>query len=89
MINIDKLADTLCNFKGRSYKLPQENKFTQRTAFQMKLDELENNYNIKLMINTSFNLNGEPIVNSLDDAIRTFYTSGLDVLIINDFYIAK
>ena len=53
------------------------------------LDELENNYNIKLMINTSFNLNGEPIVNSLDDAIRTFYTSGLDVLIINDFYIAK
>jgi hypothetical protein len=42
MINIDKLADTLCNFKGRSYKLPQENKFTQRTAFQMKLDELEN-----------------------------------------------
>lgn len=42
MINIDKLAETLCNFKGRTYKLPQENRFTQRTAFEMKVDELEN-----------------------------------------------
>lgn len=42
MINIDKLADTLCNFKGRSYKLPVENRFTQRTAYEMKIDELEN-----------------------------------------------
>ena len=42
MINIDKLAETLSNFKGKTFKLPQENRFTQRTAFQMKVEELEN-----------------------------------------------
>ena len=45
--------------------------------------------NVPILLNTSFNIKGEPIVCSPSDAIRTFYTSGLDVLIINDFYIAK
>jgi Carbamoyltransferase C-terminus len=40
-------------------------------------------------LNTSFNLKGEPIVNSPFDAIRTFYTSGLDALILDRYLIAK
>jgi len=41
------------------------------------------------VLNTSFNLKGETIVNSPFDAIRTFYTSGLDALILDRYLIAK
>ena len=42
-----------------------------------------------VLINTSFNLAGEPIVETPSDAIRTFYSSGLDVLYIEKFRITK
>jgi len=32
---------------------------------------------------------GEPIVNSPYDAIRTFYSTGLNVLVLGDFIITK
>ena len=41
MINLDRLVDVLNNFKERPYKLPQENRFTQRTVYQMKINSLE------------------------------------------------
>ena len=45
--------------------------------------------NVPIVLNTSFNLNGEPIVMTPYDAIRTFFTSGLDYLIIDNFIISK
>ena len=42
-----------------------------------------------VIMNTSFNLKGEPIVCTPKDAIRTFYSSGLDFLVLGDFMIAK
>ena len=44
---------------------------------------------VPAVLNTSFNLKGEPIVNSPFDAIRTFYTSGLDALILDRYLITK
>lgn len=41
------------------------------------------------VMNTSFNLKGEVIVNTVFDAVRTFYTSGLDALVIENFVIRK
>lgn len=41
------------------------------------------------VLNTSFNLHGEPIVCSPDDAIKTFLNSGLDALAIESYYITK
>ena len=38
------------------------------------------------LINTSFNLHGEPIVNNINDAMRAFEESGLDTLLL-DFHI--
>ena len=40
-------------------------------------------------INTSFNLAGEPIVETPSDAIRTFVSSGLDYLCIGSFLVSK
>lgn len=44
---------------------------------------------VPIIINTSFNIQGEPIVCSPADAVRTFFTSGLDVLVIGDFVVCK
>lgn len=44
---------------------------------------------IPVLLNTSFNVMGEPIVESPVDALRCFFTTGLDVLVINDFIISK
>jgi carbamoyltransferase len=45
--------------------------------------------NVPVLINTSFNLNGEPIVMSPEHAIRTFYSCGLDILVIGNYVIKK
>ena len=39
---------------------------------------------IPVLLNTSFNVMGKPIVHSVEDAIAVFYTSGLDALVIED-----
>jgi carbamoyltransferase len=44
---------------------------------------------VPIMLNTSFNLNGEPVVMTPEDAIRTFYTCALDVLYLGNVRIAK
>ena len=44
---------------------------------------------VPVIMNTSFNLRGEPIVCTPKDAIRTFYSSGLDFLVMGDFVVAK
>jgi carbamoyltransferase len=44
---------------------------------------------IPLVLNTSFNLNGEPIVCSPEDAIRTFHACGLDVLYLGNVRLTK
>ncbi|HEY1495715.1 MAG TPA: carbamoyltransferase C-terminal domain-containing protein, partial [Candidatus Solibacter sp.] len=44
---------------------------------------------VPVLINTSFNLRGEPIVSSPADALKTFYASGIDCLAIEDYLIEK
>jgi carbamoyltransferase len=51
--------------------------------------EFEKLTGVPVVMNTSFNLRGEPIVASPTDAVRTFYTSGLDALVIGDFVVEK
>jgi len=41
------------------------------------------------LVNTSFNVSDEPIVNSPYDAIKCFFESGLDFLVINNYIIDK
>ena len=42
-----------------------------------------------ILINTSFNVQGEPIVCTPADALRCFGGTGLDVLVLNDFVLRK
>ncbi|MEZ5844300.1 MAG: carbamoyltransferase [Hyphomicrobiaceae bacterium] len=42
-----------------------------------------------LLVNTSFNIRGEPIVNTPEDAYRCFLGTGLDVLVVGNAYLEK
>ena len=44
---------------------------------------------IPLLLNTSFNIKGEPIVCSPADALNTFSKSGLDKLALGNYYLTK
>ena len=44
---------------------------------------------IPMLLNTSFNIRGEPIVNSPGDAINTFKKSGIDTLVLGNFIVDK
>ena len=45
--------------------------------------------NVPVVLNTSFNLKGQPIVETPRDAIMTFYGCGLDALVIGNYCIKK
>ncbi len=53
------------------------------------ISEFDKITKIPVLLNTSFNLNGEPIVCSPSDAIRTFFSCGLDILILGNYIIKK
>ena len=44
--------------------------------------------NCPVILNTSFNVKGQPIVNSPKDAIECFLGTNIDVLVIGDYYLS-
>ena len=44
---------------------------------------------VPVLMNTSFNLRGEPIVNTPANALNTFGNSGIDVLVMENYWITK
>jgi len=44
---------------------------------------------VPVLLNTSFNVKGEPIVETPEDAIRCFLTTGMDYLVLHDLLIKK
>ncbi|MBV8152423.1 MAG: carbamoyltransferase, partial [Candidatus Eremiobacteraeota bacterium] len=44
---------------------------------------------VPVLLNTSFNLRGEPIVETPKDAINTFEWSGMDALVLGNVVVAK
>lgn len=57
--------------------------------FYQLIEAFEARTGVPIVLNTSFNLNGEPIVRSPSDAIRSFFTCGLDALFLGSYLIEK
>ena len=53
------------------------------------IDEFGKHTSVPVIMNTSFNLRGEAIVHTPTDAIRTFFSSGMDALVIGSFLVEK
>ncbi len=48
-----------------------------------------NSTGLPVLYNTSFNLFGDPLVCTPRDAVRSFYSSGIDTLFVGNFYLEK
>lgn len=53
------------------------------------ISEFEKLTSVGVLLNTSFNVKGEPVICTLRDALRTFWSTGLDVLAAGDFLVIK
>ena len=53
------------------------------------IKEFKKNTNCPVIVNTSFNVRGEPIVCSIKDAFNCFMGTNLDLLVIEDFVLYK
>jgi len=53
------------------------------------IDKFRRRTGVPVVLNTSFNLRGEPIVRTPEDAVRTFFSSGMDALVIGPYVVEK
>ena len=53
------------------------------------IDAFRRETGIPLLLNTSFNNNAEPIVDSVEDAVTCYLTSGLDLLVIGNCLVRR
>ena len=53
------------------------------------IDSFYKRTGVPVVLNTSFNIKGEPIVTTPVDAVRCFYGTGIDVLVMPPFILIK
>ena len=53
------------------------------------IQEFEKRRGVPMVLNTSFNVMGEPIVNTPLDAVRCFFSTGMDALVIGNHVVIK
>jgi len=68
---------------------PQTVKKSQNERYYNLLSEFENITGVPVLLNTSFNDHGEPIIRTPKEAIRSFFAMGLDTLVLNDIVVEK
>jgi carbamoyltransferase len=57
--------------------------------YHMLISAFDRKYQCSTVINTSFNVRGEPIVCSPDDAYRCFMRTNMDILVLGNFLLVK
>lgn len=68
---------------------PQTVTVDTNPLFHRLITRFRDRTGVAAVLNTSFNLAEEPIVCSPQDAIRTFYSSGLDLLVMGNRVLTK
>jgi carbamoyltransferase len=61
----------------------------QHALYYDLLNAFRQRTGVPVLVNTSFNTRGEPMVNSPRDAVESFWTSPLDALVIGPFIVEK
>ena len=61
----------------------------RESVIQEMEDEFEKLIGVPVLINTSFNIRGEPIVNTPYDAYRCMMGTGIDGLVMGNFFIKR
>jgi carbamoyltransferase len=68
---------------------PQTVREDQNPRYYGLISAFEDITGVPVVLNTSFNDNGEPIVNQPVEAIKDFYGMGLDIIVVEDVLIEK
>lgn len=68
---------------------PQTVRKQDNKKYYRLIEEFESITGVPVLLNTSFNVSGEPIVESPAQAIQDFYSTGLDALAIGDHLLQK
>ena len=84
---LKKICPAVVHIDGTSR--PQLVKKGDNPTFHNLIKKFGKLSGLPIVINTSFNRYDEPIVNSPEDALRTFFTTSLDALILNNYVITK
>ena len=61
----------------------------QNLQLYLLLKEFAKISEVPVLINTSFNIKGEPMVETPEDAIKTFIKSDIDYLVLNNYLIKR
>lgn len=77
VVHIDKTA-----------RVQSVNKLSNPFIYKV-IEEFKNISGVPVILNTSFNDNGEPIVESPEDAIKTFLNTNIDMLVLENFIVMK
>ncbi|MDT8447863.1 MAG: carbamoyltransferase [bacterium] len=78
-------AVTHVDYSARLQTVHQET----NPAFYGLLEQFENKTGCPVLINTSFNVRGEPIVSSPEDAYRCFMRTEMDYLVVENYLLEK
>jgi len=62
---------------------------TDNPLYHRLLHEAGRATGLPVLYNTSFNLFGDPLVSTPRDAVRSFYSSGIDALCVGNFLVEK
>ena len=68
---------------------PQTVERENNPLYYRLIDEFGKITGVPVIMNTSFNLRGEAIVHTPTDALRTFFSSGMNALVIGNFLVEK
>ena len=71
-----------------SARVQTVNKF-DNPRFRKLIESFFEETGCPVLLNTSFNVKGQPIVNTPEDAIKCFLSTNIDILGIGDFIVSK
>ena len=73
----------------KNIKVAAEELGISRVHFYRLLKACERNTGCPVMVNTSFNIRGEPMVCTPEDAYRCFMATDMDALVLGDHLLLK
>lgn len=81
----DLPAITHVDYSARVHSVTED----RHDRYYRLLNSFKQKTGCSVIVNTSFNVRGEPIVNTPNDAIRCFLSTGMDVLVMENFILLK
>ena len=87
-LNIKRSSIPAITHVDYSARIQTVNEKTNKPYYDL-ISKFKERTGCPLLVNTSFNVRGEPIVNSPTDAFNCFMGTNLDILVIENFILFK